>query len=257
MQLNFGAGDVFAQVTRNQLGVAVPLATPLRVAGLQEFSLDFSGDLKEYHGQNRYALAIAMGKVKTTGKMKGAIIDGRSLNTLFFGGTITTGTIKSIYADVAGITVAATVATVPATDTGIAGAAWVDDLGVVNASGIALVKVASAPVTGQYSVTGGTYTFAAADVGTTVYRSYTYSAAVATARRIALDNVTMGVAPRMKLFYQGTFDNRRCLLELNSITSTKLGLFSSKNDDFSVPEIDFSASVDDAGFSLGSIFTTE
>jgi hypothetical protein len=49
------------------------------------------------------------------------------------------------------------------------------DLGVVfTATGIALTKVATAPATGQYAFSGGTYTFNATDVGLSVTMSYDY-----------------------------------------------------------------------------------
>ncbi|EMS6085869.1 hypothetical protein REM46_001953, partial [Neisseria gonorrhoeae] len=50
---------------------------------------------------------------------------------------------------------------------------------------------------------------------------------------------------------------KKALLELESVTSGKLGLFSTKNDDFSVPEIDFTASTDEAGFKIGTLWIQE
>lgn len=47
------------------------------------------------------------------------------------------------------------------------------------------------------------------------------------------------------------------MLELESVTSGKLGLFSTKNDDFFVPEIDFTASNDEAGFKVGTLWIQE
>lgn len=52
--------------------------------------------------------------------------------------------------------------------------AWASDEGVTFASAGALSAVSGAPAAGQYSVTGGTYTFAAADAGKTVLFSYGY-----------------------------------------------------------------------------------
>lgn len=51
---------------------------------------------------------------------------------------------------------------------------WTSDVGVVYANGIALVAVSGAPSAGQYSVAGGVYSFAAADVGAAVQLSYGY-----------------------------------------------------------------------------------
>ena len=49
------------------------------------------------------------------------------------------------------------------------------DLGVVSvATGLAMTKVAESPASGQYSVSGGLYQFAAADAGLSVSISYGY-----------------------------------------------------------------------------------
>ena len=51
---------------------------------------------------------------------------------------------------------------------------WASDQGVTYANGTALVKVATGPAVGQYSVAAGIYTFAAADAGAAVLISYGY-----------------------------------------------------------------------------------
>jgi hypothetical protein len=52
---------------------------------------------------------------------------------------------------------------------------WGSDLGVIyNATGAALTPVSAAPLAGQYMVSGGTYTFSAADAGQSVSISYGY-----------------------------------------------------------------------------------
>lgn len=255
MQLTFGAGDLFATLLQDAYGNSITNPTPIRVAGLQEMSLDFAGDLKEYFGTNRFALAVAQGKVKTTGKFKGALINGQALNTLFFGSGLSSGTMKALYADTTGTVVPSTpftiTPTVPNTGT------WVDDLGVVDATGRVMTRVASAPTTGQYSVSAGVYTFAAADVGIKMYISFSYTYTLAGAKRIQLLNLPMGYTPMLKIHYMGQFQGKKTLAVLESVVSNKLMLFGSKNDDFSVPEIDFSAQADAAGYSLGDIYTQE
>jgi hypothetical protein len=49
---------------------------------------------------------------------------------------------------------------------------WASDAGVTYANGTALAAVAGAPGAGQYNVSGGVYTFAAADAGAGVLLSY-------------------------------------------------------------------------------------
>jgi hypothetical protein len=51
---------------------------------------------------------------------------------------------------------------------------WAADLGVTFATGAALTTVTGAPSAGQYSVSNGTYTFAAADAGKAVLTSYSF-----------------------------------------------------------------------------------
>jgi hypothetical protein len=255
MQLTFGSGDLFATLTRDASGNAITTPSPIRIAGLQEMSLDFSGDLKEFFGQNRFAIAVAQGKVKTGGKFKGALINGAALNTLFFGAGLTAGTMKALVADTTGTLIPATpftiTPTVPNTGT------WVEDLGVVDANGRSMTRVASAPATGQYSVAAGVYTFAAADTGQKVYISFSYTYTDAAAKRIQFQNLPMGFAPSMKLHYLASFQGKQSLVVLESVISTKLMMFGTKNDDFSVPEVDFTAQADASGFSIGDIYTRE
>jgi hypothetical protein len=50
--------------------------------------------------------------------------------------------------------------------------AWASDCGVSYANGAALTAVAGTPTQGQYSLSGGVYTFAAADAGAAISVSY-------------------------------------------------------------------------------------
>lgn len=77
------------------------------------------------------------------------------------------------------------------------------------------------------------------------------------AKKIELSNIAMGNTPTFQLKYLTQFKGKKALLELESVTSGKLGLFSTKNDDFSVPEIDFTASTDEAGFKVGTLWIQE
>lgn len=255
MQLTFGSGDLYGTLLRDANGIIITTPSPIRVAGLQEMSLDFSGDLKEFFGQQRFALAVAQGKVKTGGKFKGALINGPALNTLFFGAGLTGGTMKSLVADTTGTTIPTTPYTI--TPTVPSSGTWVEDLGVVDSNGLNMTRVASAPATGQYSVAAGVYTFAAADTSKKVYISYSYTFTDAGSKRIQFQNLPMGFSPSFKLHYRTSFQGKECLLVLESVISTKLMMFGTKNDDFSVPEIDFTAQADASGFSIGDIYTRE
>lgn len=257
MQLTFGSGEVFAEMITDAYGNRVQNATPVRIMGLQEMSVDLSAELKEFYGQNRFALAVAQGKVKVSGKFKGALINGLTLNTLFFGAEFATGTMKALFADTAGKSVPSSGAyTVQAAAPN--GGTFVEDAGVMGEDGTAYIKVASNPTAGQYTVSNtGLYTFHESAKGKTVFPSFTYTQTMPSAKKIELSNMAMGNTPTFKLKYLTQFKGKKALLELESVTSGKLGLFSTKNDDFSVPEIDFTASTDEAGFKVGTLWIQE
>lgn len=255
MQLMFGAGDFFAVPLTDANGNSISNPTPIQIGSMQEMSLDFSGELKELYGSKQFAMAVARGKVKTTGKFKGAQIHGAALNSLFFGTGVTAGTMHAINTDSVGALIPTTPFTI--TVTAPNSGTIVDDLGVLDSSAVPMTRVASAPTTGQYSYAAGVYTFAAADVGKRVFINYRYSYALSSAKRISLNNVAMGQTPSFKAYMQTTFQGKRALVILESVVSTKLQLLSTKQDDFSVPSVDFSAQADSSGSTLGDIYVQE
>ncbi|EOF8956493.1 hypothetical protein ACI6YK_001458 [Neisseria gonorrhoeae] len=257
MQLTFGSGEVFAQMITDAYGNRVQNATPVRIMGLQEMSVDLSAELKEFYGQNRYPLAVAQGKVKVSGKMKGALINGLTLNTLFFGTEYATGTMKALWAETTGkVLDGDNYSYLQAAAPG--GGKFAEDAGVMGQDGTAYIKVASSPKQGQYTVSeSGVYAFNSSDKGKTVYPSFTYTQTMPPAKKIELTNMATGNTPTFKMRYLTQFKGKKALLELESVTSGKLGLFSTKNDDFSLPEIDFTASTDEAGFKIGTLWIQE
>jgi len=116
--------------------------------------------------------------------------------------------------------------------------------------------VASAPATGQYSVSAGTYTFAAADTTKLVFISYRYSATAAGAKKISVVNQQMGAAPLIKAEMQVNYRGKRALVVLYSSIFTKLSLFGTKLDDYSVPEMDFSGFANGAN-QIADIYVSE
>lgn len=242
-QYVFGAGDFFGVPLTDANGNAIANPTPIKIGAMQEMSLDISSDMKELYGQNQFALAIARGKGKVSGKYKGAQISGQALNSLFFGQTLTAGTQRSVYSDLTGAAIPAT-APYTITPTPPSSGTWQTDLGVLNASGLPMTRVASAPTTGEYSVSAGEYTFAAADQGLTVFISYEYSATVASAKKIAVMNLPMGSVPSYKAYMQTSFQGKKALVVCYVAISSKLSMLSTKLDDFFVPEVDFACQAD-------------
>jgi hypothetical protein len=132
----------------------------------------------------------------------------------------------------------------------------VQDLGVIDSAGIPLVRVASAPTTGQYSVAAGVYTFASANVGQTVFISYRYSYTLTSANNISLTNLAMGAVPTFQAMMHCNYKGRRALVVLSVAQFSKLGLLSTKMDDHNIPEMEFSAYANAAG-SVGNIYSEE
>ena len=249
-QYSFGAGTLFLVRT----DITTP--TPTRVGTLQDVSVDMSFDAKELTGQYQAPVAVARGKMKITGKAKFAKINARALNDAFFGQTLATGEQVQVVDEggPAGTAIPATpyqvvVANGAQMSVGNPGL----DLGVFNAAtGIQLTRVASAPITGQYAcdMTTGTYTFSATDqtAGVKVVISYAYFETTTGARIIAY-NQLMGSSPIFRLNLGNSYQGNKLALSLYQCIPTKT-TWEFKNEDFTIPDFEFSAFAD----SLGRVF---
>lgn len=253
MQHLFGVGTLWGTATQDAGGNTIAVPTPNKFGELQDISADFSRDLKLLYGQNALPVSVAGGKMKADFKAKFARISGRIFNDLYFGQAMASGTLLAIFNDLAGAPIPASpyqlVAAPPSSGT------WSRDLGVIDANGLPMTRVASAPATGQYSVSAGTYTFAAADVGKQVFISYAYSATSTSAKQIPLQNQAMGATPifgiDLGIVYQGKQHNWR----FPNCVASKLTI-DPKQDDFAEVGFDFSAFCDAAG-NIGYLVTAE
>lgn len=236
MQFNFGIGNLYGIRT----DIVAPNPTvPFGV--IQDVNFDVSFEIKELYGQNQIPLAVARAKAKIQGKAKLARINTTVFNNLFFGGTQATG--ETIVNPNFAAQIPATPYNITITPPG--SGVFVADLGVQNAlTGTNYTKVASAPITGQYSVAGAVYTFAAADTLLNVQISYSYT--VTTGQTLTYINQLMGSAPQFQIHWQDVYQGNNCYLKLVNCISTKFTL-PMKLDDFTVPELDFSAFADNAG----------
>lgn len=231
MQFAFGSGSAWGVDSG-----ANP--TPGRFDILQEGSVDFSFSNKPLMGEYQMPVTVGRGSGKISGKVKWGRLQGRALNSIFFGGSKAGGQ-TSVAKDEAG--------TIPGTPYQITvanGATWVIDLGVRNATTlIPLTRVASAPATGQYSVSGaGVYTFAAADTTLPMLISYTYTIA-GSGESITIANQVIGAAPNYKQVLTQIYNSQRQTIVLNACVASKLS-GGSKTEDFFAPEIDFDAMAD-------------
>src|SRR5450755_3749696 len=149
----FGVGVLIATSLTDALGVALAVPASYRLGILQDISTDFSFASKPLYGANQLPVDQGRGQAKLAFSAKTADIKATALAALHFGIAPTTG-VKLPVIDYA--------APVPTTPPPPSSGTWLSDLGVQTAAGVSLTRVASAPATGQYSVSAGVYTFAAA-----------------------------------------------------------------------------------------------
>jgi hypothetical protein len=237
----FGTALMWATPLTNSAGAAVANPSPLLFGTMQECEVEFKRDLKALHGQNQFPVKIAGGKSSINGKAKFATIFGGMLEFIMFGQAGSAGIQSAVY-DTVGAIIATTVTpTVPSSGT------WLKDLGVVDAAtGRPMLRVASAPAAGQYSVSAGAYTFAVADAGKTAYISYAYTATSTTARKGTIVNQPMGQVPTFALDLYSPFDGKSIVYSFPKAIAEGIK-FGFKNDDYTVPDLGFQCFADTAG----------
>jgi hypothetical protein len=224
---------------------------PVQFGTLQECSVDFSFSTKPLMGQYQFPVAVARGAGKITGTAKFANIDGAAFNEIFFGLTGSVGQKLWSYNEAG---------TIPSSSTYVVTVAqsahFDEDLGVQYASsGLRLLQVASGPTVGQYSVSAGVYTFAAADAGKAVLISYSYTS-TASGLNTVITNKLMGISPNFQVDFYNSNPNiagAQWSLRLYACMSSKLTL-ASKLEDFTIPDMGFEAFTNAAN-NLGEINT--
>jgi len=263
MQLQFGTGTMWGAATNDVFGNIIANPTPIKLGVLQDVGVQMDRDLKELYGQLAFPVAIGGGKMKIGIKAKLAQISGRIFNDLFLGQGMTQGTLTAVNEDLTGIAIPSTPFTITASTTNTAttvmipnSGTYLRDLGVLDSNGLAMQRVASAPATGQYSLTGAAYLFAAADVGKIVYISYTYTYAVATAKSLTFNNIAMGTVPIFGLDLSCRYQGKQAYLRYSQCVSKKLG-FDPKQDDFTAMDLDISAFADPVSNAIGQLVFTE
>lgn len=218
--------------------------TPRLFGTMQDVSVDFDGEIKELFGQFTFPVDVARGKTKISGKAKFATVAGEIYNDLFFGQTLTTGQKAFAYQEAHTIPAPAGPYTVTVTNAALVP---LTDLGVTRVSdGVAFTLVASLTASGQYMVntSTGVYTFHSTDASVPMYFNYAYTAA--TGAQIAVNNPFMGTTPRFSAVFAETFESQQVVFTLLNCVASKL-MFSTKIDDYTIPEMDFSAFANAAG----------
>lgn len=249
----FGSGLMWATPTLNALGAAIANPTPILIGTLQDAEIEFKREIKKLYGQKKFPVSIAGGKEDFMGKAKQGEIYAGFLETVMFGQAGSDGLV-SVVSDTTGTVIPATPyqITVTPPNSGTFDA----DLGVFNAlTGKRLIRVAATPATGQYIVSAGVYTFAAADAGNTVYINYRYTAVSTTARKGTIQNLQMGSVPTFRVDFYTSFSGKSAIFTFNNCVADGLKL-SGKNDDYTIPEFGYSAFADAAG-NIGTWSFTE
>jgi hypothetical protein len=234
-QFFFHTGTLFAKSSAAN-------ATPQAFGTLQNCSLDLAFTTKELFGQNNFPVAVGQGNCKITGKAASANIQARLFNDIFFNGTLSAGETAVAVRE------QGTVGSSPYTVTVANSATYVEDLEVLDAStGAPLIKVASTPATGEYSVAAGVFTFAAADTGKNVLISYSYTVA-ASGQKLSLTQQLVGAAPTFSLVLGGGYGSGQKVpgIKLYACTASKLS-FATKMNDFAIPSFEFMAFANAAG----------
>ena len=219
-------------------------ATPLSVniGYAQELSLSVKGNTKKLYGQNQFALAVARGTVAVTGKIKAAVLSGVAWNATFFGNTFTTG--KDNYYFSEAHTPGSTTQAVTNATGGIS------DLGVFYASTLLpLLRVASGPAVGQYSVveSTGTYTLNASDEVALLFNYSNFSSA--SGQQLNVVNQQIGVNPTFQLDYWTNYNSptsKPFAMRLFNCVASDFTI-ATKLEDFVMPEISFDVFANAAG----------
>jgi hypothetical protein len=225
----FGAGRFFG--INN-----VSNPTPARTYVQQDMSIDFKQATKELFGEKKFAVAIAAGEMSITGKVSMGAPNVRMLGDYLFNASGSSGQILQADKE------AGTVPTTPYQITVTNSATWTTDLGVMKTDGTVYTRVASSPTTGQYSVSAGVYTFAAADTTFNMLISYLYTAS-AVGEKLALANALQGPAGAFTAVMAFMYGTQQDVLTLNNAIATDFS-FSTKQGDFDKPSFGFMAATD-------------
>lgn len=241
-QYVFGAGKLTAIPKLDSSGTAVANPTPVQIGILQDVAFDVSYETKSLYGENQFPVAIGRGKAKIGLKAKSGQIDGKLLGSLLLGVTPTTVRRSGVYQFAASVPTTPFQVVISPPNTGT----FLEDLGVFNATtGAQLTRVASAPATGQYSVSAGTYTFASADTGLAVLISYSYTTATG-GETFTAQNALMGTGPEMSLTCHAPYQGKILQVEFPRVICSKLSV-PLKNDDFMISDLDFEVFADASG----------
>jgi hypothetical protein len=246
----FGVGDAIFIPTRDADGVSIAVPTPIQLESCTDIGIEKKGDAKKHEGKFQYSLASAMAKRSIEVSLTCNIHNAKSLSVST--NEAVSQSFVSMFVPTTATALAATVTIAPP-----ASGVFKNDMGVrFEVGGDQLVRVASAPAAGQYSLVEatGVYTFAAADVAANLkaYIKYTYTTATG-GSSVAEYNRLQGAMPEYSLVMtSGKYRGVQMLFEA-PIVSVKDVSQPFKNGDYMAQKItvDVLANMD-----TGHVFTT-
>lgn len=230
---SFGSGILYATPSGSN-------ATPLQIGALQDCSAELSRTVKSLYGQYQQPLATGGGELKASLKAKMGYINAGVYASLFYGTSISTGTV-SLSSNEPGTVPAVTTYTI----TVVNSATFAKDLGVTYADGNPMTQVASSPAQGEYSVAAGVYTFAAADASAAVLISYEYTSASA-GSTVAVGQILQGVQPIVTVDLYRGYNAKGERHRFWATTCSKLSI-PTKMADWGISELDFECFCDSQG----------
>jgi hypothetical protein len=248
-QALFGSG--LAVLTPNLSGTV----TPTVVGVLQDISVDISAKTVDLIGNLQVAVDKAKAEVKWSGKFKTGYFAGGLIQAILAGSTSAVGNNMAILNE------AWAIPSTPYQVTVAQSSKWVADLGVFDVTANKfLTCVASGPVTGQYAVSAGVYTFAAADTTHNVQITYSYSSTTQ-GTTINYTNQVMGTNTTFGFRLFNNYQTNSAMansapgagIYLPVVTIPKLSL-AFKNTGFMEKSMDFEASAAASG-AVATIWT--
>jgi hypothetical protein len=236
---NFGTGFLFGNPIG---GNEATNPTPQYFGTVQDIDVEISATIKELRGNLQFPDDTAIADKKLTGKIKWGRIEIPVFNQLYFADTYVAGVTAVQPREAHSVPATPFQVTIAPPSGGVFGI----DLGVLDAStGLPFTKVASGPTTGQYTVSGAVYTFAAADTLRNVLISYTYTLA-ASGNTLTVNNQVQGYGPVFEIWLTEPYQNAGNGLHLYACKASKLGA-PRKRDDYVITEFDFEAFANAAG----------
>lgn len=210
--------------------------TPVRFGSVQSVETNIAFDLVKTPLQLQASVGMLINGLKLEFKAKSAQINGLLFDQIFFGKQLATGSELLLRDYLANVPASGPYTVAPSPGT------FLQDLGVqFKVSGLPLIRVAVSPTTGQYSLSGGVYTFSASDANQAMVFNCLYSSA--NGNKLALANQFKGVSPSFQCVLNTSYNGKQVTWNMAKCTSKQLQM-ATILEKFAIPELQFEAIAD-------------